>query len=318
MRRAARATQALAAWGLRVQRLQGVSRGHAEVWRVWPHPPAADLALRVYPPEAGTADALDAELRLLLAAADAGLHVPRPLATTDGRWRVPQVDGTQAVLLQWLHGRQLWAGLRPLHLRQLGVFIARLHEVSSALIQQGAGPSRAAWGPDLAQLAKGPERLRQWCGAGVQRAVARAASRLQQQLAQEPADPLHRGWIHGDLHPWNLLFQRGRAGAIDFSDGGWGFLAQDLASALQFVHHPLDDGVDHRAQAARFEAALLDGYASVRTLPPGWAAQLPMLGRLRMLSTVQWMLSDWPAPTASTWGPGWLQALPGWLDEDGG
>ena len=315
---AARAAQALAAWGVRAQRLRCVSRSHAEVWRVGPESASAELALRLYPLEEGGADALDAELTLLRAATDAGLHVPRPLATADGRWRVPLGDGSQAVLLQWLHGRQLWAGLRPPHLRQLGVFIARLHGVSSALVQQGTGPSRAAWGPDLAALAQGPERLRQWGGAAVQHAVVRAAARLQNQLAQWPVDPAQRGWVHGDLHPWNVLFHQGQAGAIDFSDGGWGFLAQDLASALQFVHHPLDDGVDHRAQAAAFENALLDGYASVRALPAGWPAQLPTLGRLRMLSTLQWMLSDWPAPTASAWGPAWLQALPSRLrDSDG-
>lgn len=315
---AARAAQALAAWGVRAQRLRCVSRSHAEVWRVRPGPAAAELALRRYPAEDGGADALDAELTLLRAAADAGLHVPRPLATPDGRWRVPLGDGTQAVLLQWLHGRQLWAGLRPVHLRQLGVFIARLHGVSSALVRQGAGPPRAAWGPDLAALALGPERLRQWGGTALQHAVAGAAARLQRQLAQWPVDPAHRGWIHGDLHPWNLLFHHRQAGAIDFSDGGWGFLAQDLASALQFVRHPLDDGVDHRAQAPAFEAALLDGYASVRALPAGWPAQRQSLGRLRLLSTLQWMLSDWPGPSAWAWGPAWLRALPGRLDDSDG
>jgi Ser/Thr protein kinase RdoA (MazF antagonist) len=308
------ATQILAPWRQGPCRLRLLSRSHAEIWRARPERQAGanagDLALRVYPAEAGLADALDAELSLLHAAAEQGLHVPRPCATPDGRWRVPLVGGRQAVLLHWLHGRQFWAGLRPVHLRRVGVFIARLHDLGAQLSCKGKGPSRPAWAPDLDALARGPERLTAWGGDPLRHAVMQAAADLRVQAGGWPRDAAHWGWIHGDPHPWNLLFLHDQAGAIDFSDGGWGPLARDLAAVLQFLRDPLDDRVDHRPQLPALREALFDGYASVRQWPSGWPEQIDALHALRLLNTLQWMLQDWANPADRGWGPLFLQRLP--------
>jgi Ser/Thr protein kinase RdoA (MazF antagonist) len=310
-----RAVAALAEWGHAAQRLHCVSRSHAEVWRVRATSVSGaaglDLALRLYPAEPGLEAALDAEVELLRAAAGQGLHVPRPCPTLDGRWRVALDRGRgQAVLLHWLDGRQLWAGLRAVHLRRAGVFIARLHDVAAQQVRCERGPSRVAWMPDLDMLANGPDRMRTWGDARLQQSVMLAATVLQHQMAGWPRDAAHWGWIHGDPHPWNLLFRGGVAGAIDFSDGGWGPLARDLAAVLQFLRDPLDDRVDHRQRLPALRQALFDGYASVRPWPDGWHEQIDALHVLRLLSTLQWMLDDWSTPADRAWGAGFLQRLP--------
>lgn len=310
-----RAVRALELWGHKARRLHCVSRSHAEVWRVeLDHRAGAggmDLALRLYPTETGLDAALDAEVGLLLAAADEGLHVPRPCAAPDGRWRIPlDVEGSQAMLLHWLPGRLMWAGLRSLHMRRVGVFIARLHGVAAQLICAGHGPSRMAFAPDLEALAQGAARLRALGGVALEHAVMRAAADLGEQAGRWPRDDAHWGWIHGDLHPWNLLFLRGQAGAIDFGDAGWGPLAHDLAAVLQFIRDPLDGTVDHRRQLPALRQALFEGYASVRPWPSDWPEQVDALHRLRLLTTLQWMLEDWSGPAERCWGPGFLQKLP--------
>jgi Ser/Thr protein kinase RdoA (MazF antagonist) len=144
----------------------------------------------------------------------------------------------------------------------------------------------------------------------LQRAVAAALERLTAQQRRWPRDGGHVGWIHGDLHPWNLLFAEGRAGAIDFSDSGWGWLAQDLAAVLHFLRQPIAGWADHRTAFDRLRDALFTGYRSVRVLPDSLCAQTEALHAQRLLGTLLWMADDWASPADRPWGPVLLQQLP--------
>ncbi len=63
--------------------------------------------------------------------------------------------------------------------------------------------------------------------------------------------------LHADLHVWNLKWHRGRLAVFDFDDSGIGVPAQDLAISAYYLR-------DNAAQ----EAALLEGYQELRSLPP--------------------------------------------------
>ena len=125
--------------------------------------------------------------------------------------------------------------------------------------------------------------------------------------------PHSHGWVHGDLHLWNLLFHGQQAGAIDFSDAGFGLHAQDLASTLQYLRHPWVDNHDHGARLAAMQDQLLEGYACWRPLPPNVEQQIDVCVAIRMINTVEWMLDQWPQLNSRPWGPGFLQRVAGSL-----
>jgi Ser/Thr protein kinase RdoA (MazF antagonist) len=61
--------------------------------------------------------------------------------------------------------------------------------------------------------------------------------------------------IHADFHGWNLMWHEEKLFIFDFDDCGFGLEAQDIAVALYYLDTPEQD------------AALLDGYKSIRPLP---------------------------------------------------
>ena len=290
--------------GLAARRVRPVARVYCDIQRITPTR-GGDVSLRIYPAERADARPIEAELAWLRALADEGLHVPRPIADGDGRflhrWQPdPALPARHAVLLTWLGGRMHDRGLTPERLRRVGVMTARLHRASARLVSAGAiATDRAAYECDL----------RAWAGETRARALgprdaasARAAARrLADELAGLPTSADGCGFVHGDLHQWNLLFARDAAGAIDFSDCGWGHHAMDLAAPLQFLRHWLTDQHDHRPQAARLQAALLQGYASVASLPADIERQVELYIVARMFMSLDWILDEWPHAHYRPW-----------------
>lgn len=292
-------------FGIQPVALRCVARLAHEVWRVKPRQ-GGDLALRLYPAAADAA-AIATELDWLDALAGAGLHVPRPRRSADGERRLTAADGRPAVLLTWLGGRQHDRGLTPARLRQVGRFTAAAHRIGEALAAAGRVQlQRDAMPLDLAQWADGTRRGAERLPRALRAVLRPAAARLRGEIDAFGRAPQAWGFIHGDLHPWNLLFVRGAAGAIDFSDCGWGHHAMDLAATLQYLRHPLAGHHDHRARYAALHDALLDGYASERPLPTGVVHQVRTLIAARLFGTLEWMLDDWPALDHRAWGPGFL------------
>jgi Ser/Thr protein kinase RdoA (MazF antagonist) len=177
---------------------------------------------------------------------------------------------------------------------------ARLHRVSARLVGQGTiATDRRAYDCDLGAWA-GETRARA-LGAEAAPMARVAARRLADDLAGLPTSPDGYGFVHGDLHQWNLLFSRDMAGAIDFSDCGWGHHAMDLAAPLQFLRHWLTDQHDHRGQADCLQAALLQGYASVAPLPADIERQIDTYVVARMFMSLDWILDDWPGADYRPW-----------------
>ena len=294
--------------GVVAERVRPVARVYCDIHRVTPArggAVAGDVALRIYPADRHDVDAIESEIAWLRALADEGLHVPCPLADAHGRFLLRwQPDPAQAprhaVLLTWLGGRMHDRGLTPERLRRVGALTARLHGTAARLASHGALATRR-----LAYDAN----LRAWAGVTRARALGpdaaplaqAAARRLAPALGALPRSPDDWGFVHGDLHQWNLLFARDVAGAIDFSDCGWGHRAQDLAAPLQFLRHWLLDQHDHRAQAPRLQEALLRGYSEVAALPSDVERQLDLYIVARLFMSLDWILDDWPHPGHRPW-----------------
>jgi Ser/Thr protein kinase RdoA (MazF antagonist) len=311
----------LTRFGLSDCRARLVAALDCTVWRI-ATPEGGDLSLRIYSADRHDTVPIHTEITWLSALADAGVHVPRPLPDQSGRylasWQAHAgVAAQHAILLSWLPGRMLYESLRPVHLRRVGALVAQLHNSSQALRQQGAFAHTAlAHTADVAAWAQGDRQLPSTYPKGLQASAQRAAQALQTLLDSWPRDATHWGFIHGDMHLWNIVFHQAKAGAIDFTDCGWGFMALDLAGVLQFLKHPLTPADEHHRQHyPALRDALFEGYASQRALPHTLRSQTESLIALRMLHTLQWIVDDWPGPDHRAWGPGFLDKLGKVLDE---
>lgn len=140
----------------------------------------------------------------------------------------------------------------------LGTFLAALHQ--PAPLSAPDNPFRGT------PLAPRTERLRSGLDAlAGSIAVERGAvERAWEQLVDAPAAQEPPLWLHGDLHPLNVLVHRGRLAAIiDFGDMTAGDRATDLAAAWLLLpvsvrphfrraaglSRPIDDATWMRAQA---------------------------------------------------------------------
>lgn len=266
-----------------------------------------DLSLRIYPTRIVDATSIADEVNWLVALGAAGLQVPTPQPALDGSFIQRWPDGRLAVVLSWVEGRVLDKSLRPLHLRRVGRLAGAMHQISDTLVASGRiVGQRLGDGPDLADWVRGRDphpALPPEAGA---RARA-AAERLTDEFAGLPRDRGSWGFIHSDLHLWNLLFHGPAAGAIDFSECGYGHHALDLATVLQYIKHPVVHNHDHAPLYPRHRDALLEGYAEERSLPPGVERQIDAYIEARMIATMEWVLDCWPTLDYLPWGRSFLQ-----------
>ncbi len=298
----------LCAHGLRLRQWRRVAALDCTVLRL--HSSAGhDLALRIYPPGRRSDAHIAFELALLADLAAEGWRVPRPWTPPEAA-RLPRLsDGRVAVLLGWLDGRCLDRAVRPPHLHATGRLVAAIHRAGDRVMAR----QRVAPPPGVDQLgswAAGPRRPSAHWPLGACRLGAAVARALQAEIAGWPRTPVSWGLVHGDMHLWNLLFRRGEAGAIDFTDCGLDWRAQDFASVLQYLQHPLAHNHDHRVRYPALRDALLEGYASERSLWPMAQVQTDSLLVARWLGSVAWVLDDWPRPTLRAFGPGLLRSVP--------
>lgn len=303
--------------GVRAVAMRCVARLDCEVWRVRTRA-SSDLALRLYSVSHQDPAGIDTELDLLEALAAAGLHVPVPQRSIEGTRLHRHPDGRYAVLLTWLEGRQYDRGLTPRRLEAVGRFAGAMHRVSTALCAGGrVGTERQAVPLDLPAWAAGTRTGMERLSRTHRSLLRESAARLHEAIESFGRGPQSWGLVHGDLHPWNLLFVRGAAGAIDFTDCGMGYHAMDLAATLQYLRYPLAGNHDHRRHYAELHDALLRGYASEHKPPPNLNQQVSVLVTARLFVTLAWILDDWPALDHRPWGPGFIRgsqrALRAWL-----
>ena len=256
-------------------------------------PGGARAALRLHRPGYQSMAAIRSELWWMARLAEAGVPVPRPVATREGAL-VAEVAGRTASVVSWIDGVQIGDGATPLEddaaavtarYRALGRLIARMHDATDAL-PLPADFERPSWNRP-AYVGDMPLWGRFWENPalspkeadllGAARAEAEAA------LARHEAEGADFGLIHADVLRENVLSRDGRLSLIDFDDSGFGFRAYDLATAeVQGLEDPMN---------AVASLALHEGYRAARRADAPPLGDVTLFVALRTFASCGWIVT---------------------------
>lgn len=244
------------------------------------------VALRVHRGGHRAAPAVEDELRWMEALADAGFACPWPQRTRDGALTLRLEDGTLVSCLQWVAGTHLADA--PDHgdagtlYRRLGALLADFHLTSDAVAPPRL--ARPAW--DMAAFChpQAPRWGAYWenpCLAPHERDLLLTTRDVaRERFARLDHAPF--GLIHGDVLADNVLLSGGELFLIDFDDGGEGYRAYDLATAL--IAHA------GSSSEARLRDAILAGYdAAGGSLGNDIDRDLDFFLALRALASCGWV-----------------------------
>jgi Ser/Thr protein kinase RdoA (MazF antagonist) len=186
------------------------------------------------------------------------INVPTPIASLDDQYLVSahHADSGQTiygVMYSWLEGEEIGDDPTLNQLHTVGRAMALLHENSANFtLTDGAELpifNDFFWGTEdflFSSQSKVPPRDRE---------LLKKAHDLIMKYIDELYATSAVHIIHADLHGWNLMWHEGQLSIFDFDDCGYGVEAQDIAVALYYLDTPEQD------------AALLEGYKSIRPLP---------------------------------------------------
>lgn len=231
------------------------------------------------------------EAAFLAEAGAAGIVCPVPqgiFANGPERLEHPSLDEPRLLMrFSWLDGRAP-RKLRASHARDLGRTTAKLHQLPLAAV----GAHR--WRVDGFVVGAGADTH---SGANaVEEALGLAARRTTEAIYRRYEDlrpqlgPIRL--LHGDLHPWNCLWNDSGIQLLDFDDCGWGPEAYDLCVPLRELRE---------IGRPDLMGALLDGYQEVRPLPPGIPDALPLLYEARAAQLVAWVARERHTPGFEWW-----------------
>lgn len=219
--------------------------------------------------------AIESELRWLMALRrDTDLVVPEPVVAQNGSLvQEIAIDGMEerikCVLLGWVEGEFIDEGLTPSHLRQVGVFAARLHEHALAFVKsEEIERPRMNWNRLLAPWMDCDINAKTMLSESDLQVFTTSAKRVLHEVHQIPQNR-NFGLIHGDLSQRNYLFHDGVMRAIDFDGCCWNHHTCEFAGTLYWLEE-----IGNRQNLSELRDALLSGYASVRALPEGYEEQL--------------------------------------------
>jgi Ser/Thr protein kinase RdoA (MazF antagonist) len=186
------------------------------------------------------------------------INVPTPIASLDDEYLVSahHADSNQTiygVMYSWLEGEEIGDEPTLDQLYTVGRAIALLHENSSNFT-----PTEKAELPTFSDFFWGTEDYL-LSRKSVLNPNDRQLIEQARDLIMMYTDDLYATSsvhiIHADFHGWNLMWHEDELFIFDFDDCGFGVEAQDIAVALYYLDTPDQD------------AALLDGYKSIRPLP---------------------------------------------------
>ena len=197
-----------------------------------------------------------------------GILTPRPIANRSGKFVTTVTHAhsgreLNCILYSWLDGEEVGDEPTLEQLHALGQAMARMHASSKDFVL----PSDAAlpsfqdpfWETedfllsDKSKLDSGEKDL---ISAAFKKIISRTDALYSRENPQI---------IHADLHGWNMKWHNNQLSIFDFDDSGIGLPIQDIATALYYLDTPEQD------------EAMLNGYTSVRQLPPHTKADLEML-----------------------------------------
>ena len=288
------AKQALVEWDLSVTEIALISKSENIVFRL-----DTDMdqtyVLRMHRPGYHTLAELNAEQQWTAALNQAGLDVPVPKMTVDGRgYTCVSMPGSteerHVGIVEWFEGEPLSNMLKQTsdkqilvsYFDQLGRIAARIHNQAIGW-QIPAGFQRHAfdadglmgnapfWGPfwDLPMLTKA-ERKR----------ILSARASIYRILSDYGKEQGTYSLIHSDLHPGNLLVNGEQLHVIDFDDSGFGWHQYELAVALY-----------HYQDSPHFNLlfeALIAGYRVERPFDDAAVELVSLFFLIRAMASIGW------------------------------
>lgn len=291
------AREALRAFPIDVETLELISVSENVCFRVIDRSDRAAYVLRLHRPWYHTLEELNAERMWIRALGRAGVDVPLPLTTRDGREyaavSIPATGERRNVgVAHWTDGELLGELLRQNedvgaiegYFAQLGAIVAAMHNQASswqvpasfarhALDIDGLMGDAPFWGPfwEHPALTSAERQL-----------VIQTRDRIRGALHRYGQRSATFSLIHADMHPFNLLVHGESLTVIDFDDAGFGWHQYDIAVAL----------IAYRTKPyfRAIEAAFLRGYRTVRGITDAALALVPMFMLIRGLATIGWIL----------------------------
>ncbi len=292
LRRAAK--RALVEWDLSVTKIALISKSENIVFRL-----DTDMdetyVLRIHRPGYHTLAELNAEQLWTAALNQAGLNVPVPKMTVDGRGytrvSMPGSAGERHVgIVEWFEGEPLSTVLEQIsdtqmhviYFDQLGRIAARIHNQATewpipagfqrhAFDAEGLMGNAPFWGPfwNLPMLTKA-ERKR----------ILSARASIYRILSDYGKEQRIYSLIHSDLHPRNLILNGEQLHVIDFDDSGFGWHQYELAVALY-----------HYQDSPHFDLlfkALIEGYRAERPLDDAAVELVSLFLLVRSMVSIGW------------------------------
>jgi len=252
-------------------------------------------ALRLHRPAYHTLEELQSERLWTNALLQAGIQVPEPIITRDGREYadidVPLLGQPGHVSLsRWIPGELLMLLMgadTPRerlqgHFHKLGALIATMNAQAAywhppakfrrhALDADGLMGTQPFWGRFWERGDLSPDE---------RALLLETRDRLHDLLIRYGKDASRYSVIHADLHPGNVLVNGGTLTAIDFDDIAWGWHMYDLATALNQCQELVEFGACY--------AACVEGYRSVRPIAAEDLAMLPLFLLVRGMAEIGW------------------------------
>lgn len=250
------------------------------------------FVLRVHRPGYHPPEEIRDELRWLDAlAADTTLRVPQPVHTRDGALLTTAAhegipEARTLTLMRWVEGRFAWNKPTPAQIRRLGALLGHLHDHAqrwpeAATLQRPVWDTEGLFGPGCSF---GDPRTAPGLSPRDLALIEDVRAQLIAALDALPRTPDTFGLVHCDLHLGNVLFADAQACPIDFDDCCHSWLMHDLGISW----HVMNRYPDH---TDTLRDALLDGYTTVRTLPPDALDQLTLFSRTREVVMLGWIAS---------------------------
>ena len=247
----------------------------------------------------------EAELLWLFALKrDTDLSVPEPIAAPNGALvhkvstnNIP--EGRVVTLLRWMPGRAIGKRPVPNLARQIGAFMAQLHNHTVQFsLPDDINRPHTVWN----KLMYWQDRQNDTSGTLTteQRDLCAIASKRLLAEIKELGTSEDYGLVHADLTLSNCLYHQGQLSVIDFADSRYASHYYDIAVPLtDFTEYWQ---IDHQ-EYERLRGDFYEGYSSVRPLGRRYESAVETFMIARAFDVVEWIHLDWPSPTHFSFGP---------------
>ena len=286
---------ALSDWDIGVRSVEPLTLSENIVFKVTDHAGQA-FVLRLHRPGYHNLNELISEQRWTAALLEAGLDVPVPRSTRDGREYTSIDLGDErryTGLLEWVDGVAMQClienkpdiGFIADSFSLLGEIMAECHNqaVSWAI---PADFTRHSFDAD-GLVGEAPFWGRFWESGSLTTAQQAYFDVLRRHihalLLSLGKDSTTYSLIHADLHPDNIVVDGERLHVIDFDDSGFGWHHYDIAVAL--FSYQLDRPYD------QLQDALVTGYRKARPISDRVLAYVPLFLLIRALVSIGWISS---------------------------